>query len=157
MIKAELKNHRQSPRKVRLVADLIRGKKAEDALTLLTFTVKRASDPVRKLLESAIANASHNFDIKVEDLFVKEIRVDEGPTLKRFRARAHGRASSIRKRTSRILINLDKKESGSKTKKTTKKVEKAEKVEKKEVKKTVAKKAPAKKAPAKKTVTKTKK
>jgi len=147
MIKAELKNHRQSPRKVRLVADLIRGKKAEDALTLLTFTVKRASDPVRKLLESAIANASHNFDIKVSDLFVKEIRVDEGPTLKRFRARAHGRASSIRKRTSRILINLEKKESDSKTKKTTKKVEKIEKLENKET--------ATKKTSAKKTVTKT--
>jgi len=124
MIKAELKNHRQSPRKVRLVADLIRGKKAEDAVTLLTFTVKKSSDPVRKLLESAIANASHNFDIKAGDLFVKEIRVDEGPTLKRFRARAHGSASSIRKRTSRILINLDKVDSASKTKKIAKKTKK---------------------------------
>jgi len=148
MIKAELKNHRQSARKVRLVADLIRGKKAEDALTLLTFTVKRASDPVRKLLESAIANASHNFDIKSNDLFVKEIRVDEGPTLKRFRARAHGRASAIRKRTSRILINLDTKNSDSKTKKTTKKVEK---VMEKEVKKALVKKTPVKKAVTKTT------
>jgi large subunit ribosomal protein L22 len=108
MVKAELKNYRQSPRKVRLVADLIRGKKAEDALTLLDFTVKRSSDPIRKLLESAIANAKHNFDIPVNELFVKEIRVDEGPTLKRFRARAFGRASGIKKRTSRVLINLDK-------------------------------------------------
>ena len=108
MVKAELKNYRQSPRKVRLVADLIRGKKAEDALTLLDFTVKRSSDPLRKLLESAIANAKHNFDIPVNELFVKEIRVDEGPTLKRFRARAFGRASGIKKRTSRVLINLDK-------------------------------------------------
>jgi large subunit ribosomal protein L22 len=108
MVKAELKNYRQSPRKVRLVADLIRGKKAEDALTLLDFTVKRASDPMRKLLVSAIANAKHNFNIPVNELFVKEIRVDEGPTLKRFRARAFGRASGIKKRTSRVLINLDK-------------------------------------------------
>jgi len=157
MIKAELKNHRQSPRKVRLVADLIRGKKAEDALTLLTFTVKRASDPIRKLLESAIANASHNFDIKVGDLFVKEIRVDEGPTLKRFRARAHGRASSIRKRTSRVLINLDTKESAPKAKKNTKNIEKEEKTDKKEVKKTTTKKAPTKKASSKKVTKTTKK
>jgi len=128
MVKAELKNYRQSPRKVRLVADLIRGKKAEDALTLLDFTVKRSSDPLRKLLESAIANAKHNFDIPVNELFIKEIRVDEGPTLKRFRARAFGRASGIKKRTSRVFISLDKTES--KDTKKTKKVEKVEKVEK---------------------------
>jgi len=151
MVKAELKNYRQSPRKVRLVADLIRGKKAEEALTLLAFTIKRSSDPIKKLLESAIANADHNFDIKVSDLFVKEIRVDEGPTLKRFRARAHGRASSIRKRTSRVLINLDKIEGKaskkvSKTTKETKDIKKtSDKPEKKEVKKTVAKKTVTKK------------
>ena len=112
MIKAELKNYRQSPRKVRLVADLIRGKKAQDALTLLTFTVKRASDPIKKLLESAIANANHNFNISASELFVKEIRVDEGPTLKRWRARAFGRAAEIKKRTSRVLINLEKIDGG---------------------------------------------
>lgn len=108
MVKAELKNYRQSPRKVRLVADLIRGKKVDDALTLLTFTVKRTSNPLKKLLESAIANASHNFNIPIGELFIKEIRVDQGPTLKRFRPRAFGRASAINKRTSRVLINLDK-------------------------------------------------
>ncbi len=108
MVKAELKNYRQSPRKVRLVADLIRGKKVDEALTLLTFTTKRSSDPIKKLLESAIANADHNFSLKKQDLFVKEIRVDEGYTMKRFRARAFGRAASIRKRTSHVLINLDK-------------------------------------------------
>lgn len=160
MVKAELKNYRQSPRKVRLVADLIRGKKAEDALTLLDFTVKRTSDPIRKLLESAIANAKHNFDIPVQELFVKEIRVDEGPTLKRFRARAYGRASGIKKRTSRVLINLDKisvdsKENSNNTKKESPKTETKKTAKKAEPKKTSAKKT-TKKPAAKKAATKTK-
>lgn len=148
MVKAELKNYRQSPRKVRLVADLIRGKQVQDALTLLDFTVKRSSDPLRKLLESAVANAKHNFDIPVNELFVKEIRVDEGPTLKRFRARAFGRASGIRKRTSRILINLDRVSAKSASTDSTKKEVKADKAE--------TEKATPKKTTAKKT-TKTKK
>jgi len=158
MVKAELKNYRQSPRKVRLVADLIRGKKAEDALTLLDFTVKRSSDPLRKLLESAIANAKHNFDIPVNELFVKEIRVDEGPTLKRFRARAFGRASGIKKRTSRVLINLDKIVSN--TKKEVSKKDSVDSKESKESTKETAKdssnKTTAKKT-TKKAVTKTSK
>ncbi|NCS98774.1 50S ribosomal protein L22 [Candidatus Parcubacteria bacterium] len=158
MVKAELKNYRQSPRKVRLVADLIRGKKAEDALTLLDFTVKRSSDPLRKLLESAIANAKHNFDIPVNELFVKEIRVDEGPTLKRFRARAFGRASGIKKRTSRVLINLDKIVSN--TKKEVSKKDSVDSKESKEFTKETAKdssnKTTAKKT-TKKAVTKTSK
>lgn len=142
MVKAELKNYRQSPRKVRLVADLIRGKKADDALTLLTFTAKRASDPIKKLLDSAIANAKHNFDIPVEELFVKEIRVDEGPTLKRWRARAFGRASGIKKRTSRVLINLDRIE----VKKVSSEAIKESITEKTENKKTITEKTSTKKA-----------
>lgn len=155
MVKAELKNYRQSPRKVRLVADLIRGKKADEALTLLTFTVKRASDPVKKLLESAIANAKHNFDIPVEELFVKEIRVDEGPTLKRWRARAFGRASGIKKRTSRVLINLDRMEVSKKTEKETKKETKKEDKPTKTSAKKAATKKTTKAAPKTKTKTKT--
>lgn len=158
MVKAELKNYRQSPRKVRLVADLIRGKKAEDALTLLTFTVKRSSDPIKKLLESAIANANHNFDLKTSDLFVKEIRVDEGPTLKRFRARAFGRASSIRKRTSRVLINLDTLKEKVSEKKPVEKV--AEKSSEESEKKVAEKKSPktkTEKTTVKKSESKTKK
>jgi large subunit ribosomal protein L22 len=123
MVKAELKNYRQSSRKVRLVADLVRGKKVNDALDLLTFTIKRASDPIKKLIESAIANAEHNFNLNKDNLFISEIRVDEGPTLKRHRPRAHGRAFMIRKRTSRVLISLDEIEKGKATAKTEDKAE----------------------------------
>jgi large subunit ribosomal protein L22 len=107
MVKAELKNYRQSPRKVRLVVDAIRGKKVEDALMTLTFMPKRAATPVKKLVESAIANASHNFNLKADNLFIKTITVDGGPILKRWRARARGRASSIHKHTSHIKLTLD--------------------------------------------------
>jgi len=107
-MKAELKNYRQSPRKVRLVADLIRGKSANLALSELTFLNKKASSVIKKLLESAIANAKHNFSKEREGLFVKEIRVDEGPTMKRFRAGARGRAFPYKKRTSRVFLALDK-------------------------------------------------
>lgn len=110
MVKAELKNYRQSPRKVRLVVDAVRGKKVGNALTTLAFMPKRAATPVKKLIESAVANASHNFNLKAEDLFVKEITVDGGPIIKRWRARARGRASSIHKHTSHIKVVLDKKD-----------------------------------------------
>lgn len=106
MVEAKLKNYRQSPRKVRLVADSIRGKSANEAVMILTFAPQKASLAVGKLLKSAIANATHNFNLKVEDLFVKEITVDGGPILKRWRARARGRASSIHKHTSHIKIVL---------------------------------------------------
>ncbi len=107
MVKAELNKYRQSPRKVRLVADAIRGKKVSDALDILTFATQRAAAPIKKLLESAVANAKHNDGLSQEDLFVKEIRVDEGFTMKRIRPRAHGRAFPIRKRTSKIKIGLE--------------------------------------------------
>ncbi len=100
-MKAELKNYRQSPRKVRLVADTIRGKKVAEALVLLDFIPKRASSPLKKLLASALANAP-----KKENLIVKEIRVDAGPTLYRRRPRSHGMSNPIRKRTSRVKIIL---------------------------------------------------
>ena len=107
MVKAELKNYRQSPRKVRLVVDAVRGKKVEDALMSLTFMSKRAAAPIKKLVESAVANASHNFNLKADTLYIKEITVDGGPILKRFRARARGRASSIHKHTSHVKLVLD--------------------------------------------------
>lgn len=109
MVTAELKNYRQSPRKVRLVADAIRGKKVNWALEKLSFTVKRASNPVKKLLESAIANAKNNHGLQIDNLFIKNITVNEGYTIKRSRARARGAAFPIRKRTSRIKIILDEK------------------------------------------------
>lgn len=104
---ARLKNYRQSPRKVRLIADLVRGKKALEIVPVLDVLGKRAALPVKKLIESAIANAVHNHDATREDLVIAEIRVDEGVTLKRSRPRARGRAFPIRKRCSHVFIRLE--------------------------------------------------
>ena len=95
---------RVSPRKLNLVAQLIRGKDASAALTDLTFSKRRIAREVKKVLESAVANAEHNHALDADELFVSEAFADEGPTLKRFRPRARGRASPIRKRTSHITI-----------------------------------------------------
>lgn len=105
-MKAGLKNYRQSPRKVRLVADLIRGKKVNVALTELSFLPKRASNVMTKLITSAAANAENNFKVSVDDLVIKEISVDQGVTLKRYRPRARGVAKRINKRTSNITLAL---------------------------------------------------
>ncbi|PIT96875.1 50S ribosomal protein L22 [Candidatus Campbellbacteria bacterium CG10_big_fil_rev_8_21_14_0_10_35_52] len=105
-MKAYLKNYRQSPRKVRLVADLIRGKKVNKALTLLSFTQRRATGSIKKLLESAIANAKKNSGIDKENLTVKDIQINKGIVFKRHQPRARGRAFPIRKRTSNISIVL---------------------------------------------------
>lgn len=102
--KAIAKTVRIAPRKVRLVVDLIRGKNVGEAISILNFTPKAGSDVVLKVLNSAIANADHNYEMKVENLYVKEAVVNEGPTLKRFMARAKGSASSIMKRTSHVTI-----------------------------------------------------
>jgi len=95
-----------SPRKVRLVVDAVRGMSVTAAETKLTFLPKLAAYPVRKLLLSAIANAEHNFQLKKEDLSIKTIVADGGPTLKRSRPRAFGRAAPIRKRTTHITLVL---------------------------------------------------
>lgn len=105
-VKAFARHIRMTPRKVRLVADLIRGVKATAALDRLAFSKKWGALPVKKLLESAMANAAHNFKLDKDKLLVKSIYVDNGPTLKRFRPRAFGRAATIRKRTSHIGIIL---------------------------------------------------
>ncbi len=105
-VKASLRMLRMAPRKVRLVVDTIRGLKATDAEVKLQFVQKAASLPVLKLLRSAMANAEHNFKLDRETLFVKTITADGGPTLKRSRPRAHGRAAPIRKRTTHINIIL---------------------------------------------------
>lgn len=105
-VKAKLRYYRQSPRKVRLAADLIRGKSLEAAQRELKFLPKRASGVLDKLLKSAQANARHNHGLNPEELFVKELRIDAGPTLKRFRPRAFGRAFPVRKRTSHITLVL---------------------------------------------------
>ena len=96
-----------SPFKARLVADMIRGKPVEDAYTILQFTRKKASVPILKTLKSAVSNAVEKkgtFEVKTEDMYVAEIRIDEGPMMKRFRPMAMGRAGMIRRRTSHIDI-----------------------------------------------------
>jgi large subunit ribosomal protein L22 len=98
---------RISSRKVKTVIDLIRGKQVTEARAILMATPKAATEPVMKLLDSAIANAENNKDMAADTLFVAEVFADMGPTLKRFRPRAQGRASRIRKRTSHITIILD--------------------------------------------------
>jgi large subunit ribosomal protein L22 len=104
-MKAVLKNYRQSPRKVRLVTDLVKGKKVEVALNTLNFTTKRAVPVVRKLIESAIANAVHS-GISKDTLKIKNITVDEGIVLKRMMPRARGVGARINKRTSHIHVTL---------------------------------------------------
>lgn len=100
---------RIAPRKVRLVVDLIRGKQVGEALAILKHTPKAASPVVEKVLKSAIANAEHNYEMDVNSLVVGQVFVDQGPTLKRFRPRAMGRASRIHKRTSHITVVLNEK------------------------------------------------
>ena len=95
---------REAPGKVRLVLDLVRGLPVEEARHVLSFTNRRATSSVAKVLESAVANASHNHSLDAEELRVVAAFADEGPTLKRFKARARGRAAQILKRTSHITI-----------------------------------------------------
>ena len=106
-VTASLQQYRQSPRKVRLIADLIRGKRVSDALLELDFMVKRGAAPMKKLLSSAVANAENNFKLTRDTLVVKKITVDGGVTMKRSMPRAFGRAYPIHKRTSHITIILD--------------------------------------------------
>lgn len=104
---AKLRNLRMSPRKVRLLTDLIKGKSVQDALLQLALQAKDAARPVKKLLESAVANAEHNHAMEQGTLVVKNAFVDAGATLKRFTPRAFGRASAIHKRTSHVTIVLE--------------------------------------------------
>ena len=106
MITASLKNYRISPRKVRLVADMIRGKNVTQAKIILSGAAKAAKHPLADLLDSAVANANHNFKIGPELLFVKEIRVDQGFVLKRSQPMARGSAFPIKKRTSHVTVTL---------------------------------------------------
>ncbi len=105
-MRAVAKYLRIAPRKARLVADEVRGKGYADAVSTLQFTNKRAAGLVGDVINSAASNAENNFDLDAEDLFVREIRVDDGPTIKRYRPRAMGRATMIRKRTSHITVEL---------------------------------------------------
>jgi large subunit ribosomal protein L22 len=108
-MQAKLRYLRVSPRKTRLVVDLVRGKGVEEAMNILRFTRRAASEPVRKLINSAVANAERD-NARVDALFVSEIYVDEGPTLRRFRPRAQGRATRINKRTSHVTCVLAEKD-----------------------------------------------
>ena len=108
--RATLKYSRISARKVKIVADLIRGKDVDEALAIIKFTPKASSEILEKLLKSAIANAENNHDMKHENLYVAEIYANQGPTLKRIRPAAKGSAVRIRKRTSHVTIVLREKE-----------------------------------------------
>lgn len=101
---------RVSPRKARLVVDLVRGKSAAEAATILRFTEKGVAEVVGKVLASAVANAEHNLKVNPDTLVVSEAYVNEGPTLKRIRPRAQGRAFRIRKRTSHITVVVKQRE-----------------------------------------------
>ena len=101
---AKLRNARIAAQKVRLVADQIRGERVEKAINILTFSNKKAAAIVKKVLESAIANAEHNDGADVDELKVSTIMVDEGPVMKRWRARARGRAAKIIKRTCHVTV-----------------------------------------------------
>ncbi|MBI4252933.1 50S ribosomal protein L22 [Candidatus Uhrbacteria bacterium] len=105
-ISAIARNIRQSPRKVRLLASLIRGLEVSDAFAQLSYTAKAARQPIEKLLRSAVANAENNFQKSRTHLFVQEIRVDEAAVLRRWRPRAFGRAAPIRKAACHIVIRL---------------------------------------------------
>ncbi len=108
--KAVARYVRVSPRKARLVVDLIRGKKVEDARAILKFSPRAAAEVVEKVLNSAVANAERNLHVKSDDLIVGSTFVDEGPTLKRIRPRAMGRAFRINKRTSHITVVVKQRE-----------------------------------------------
>ena len=111
LVRAQARYVRTSPRKARLVCDHIRGKDVAEARAILAFTPRAAAKPWLKLLESAVANAEHNHELVGEELRIAAVHADEGPTLKRFRPRAMGRATRIRKRTSHLTITLTPKES----------------------------------------------
>ena len=140
---AKLSGYRQAPRKVRLVAGLVRGKSVENAIVELNHRAKRAAPIFVKLIQSAVANAkAQGMDVKT--LIISELRVDKGPVLKRSRPRAQGRAFPIHKHTSHIMISLSEKGAAKTTKTTKKTTEKAEKVVAEKVEKPAAKKTAAK-------------
>src|SRR5689334_4743731 len=129
-MKAVLTNYRQSPRKVRLVAGLVKGMQVGAADAELSFLAKRSADPIKKLLASAVANAKTNFAVKEENLYVKDVRVDKGVTMRRSQPRSHGMATRINKRSSHVTVMLEerapkdkksKKEAPAKAVKKTKK------------------------------------
>lgn len=153
-MKAFLKNYHQSPRKVRLVASLLKGKKVNEAMIELDFISKRTALPIKQLIASAVANAKNNFDLDKNDLYIKELRVDKGVVMRRMIPGAHGRGYPLKRRSSHIAVLLDitgEKKSKGKNQKAKVKVEKV-KVEELKIEK--PKKVATKKTVVKKTVTK---
>ncbi|KKT44755.1 MAG: ribosomal protein L22 [Parcubacteria group bacterium GW2011_GWA2_44_15] len=125
MITAKLNTYRQSPRKVRLVSDLVKGRSVTDALRFLLVTTKVAALPLRKLIVSAVKNAKSKFDIDEKSLYIKDFRVDAGATLKRSMPRARGSAFPILKRTCHVTLFLEERESGKVITKSSKHAEQA--------------------------------
>lgn len=103
---------RVSPRKARMVVDLIRGKKLEEALAILRYTPNKATEAVTKVVKSAAANAEHNYEMDKDELIISQVYVDQGPTLKRFMPRAMGRADVMRRKTSHITVVVSDKKEG---------------------------------------------
>ncbi len=149
-IKAKLSYLRISPRKVRLVADLVRGKSVEEAQRILNFTIKKAAKDVQKLLKQAVANAKNNFQLEEGNLFISKIMVNEGPKLKRWMPRSRGRANEIQKKTSHIILVLNEiSAKKTKAKKTKKSEESTEEVKKHKEEAVVGKKPQVKYKPEK--------
>lgn len=115
-VKAKANFVRMSPRKIRLVADIVRGMETKKALAQLTFVNKKAKHPLAKLIHSAVANAVNNFNLSEDNLYIKELKINEGPTVHRWTPKAFGRATPIRKKSSHLdLVLAEIKESGPKT------------------------------------------
>jgi len=131
---AKLNYIRIAPRKMRLLADLVRGKKVDKAMVLLDFNLKKGGVPIKKLLAQAVANAKDNSEsgnqLDSSLLYISKITVDEGPKLKRWRARARGRAARIHKKTSHITVILDEIKGKKKTKKAISKIKQVKEQEK---------------------------
>ena len=108
-VKAVARYVRIPPQKVRLIMDEVRGKKVEEAIRMLTFSPQKGAHLLRKLINSAVANAEANKELDVDTLFIKKIFADQGPTMKRFRPRAMGRATRVIKRMSHLTVILDEK------------------------------------------------
>ncbi|HZU90840.1 MAG TPA: 50S ribosomal protein L22 [Stellaceae bacterium] len=109
-VTASLKNIRVSPRKARLVVDTIRGKRVVDAIALLKFMPQKTAVDLERLMKSVAANAENNFDLDPEDLWIKAVYADEGPTYKRYKAKARGRVGRIRKRTCHLTVVAEDRE-----------------------------------------------
>jgi large subunit ribosomal protein L22 len=124
-VKAIAKGVRMSPRKVGVVAALVRGRSVEDALTILSHTPRRSATPVQKVIASAKANAEHNHNYKPDTLHITEISVTPGPRLKRYRPAAHGRALPFQRRTSHIRVVVEGEQRAARKAETNKEEEKA--------------------------------